>query len=70
MSGTPIKEGDIIEVHGKVEWGGVVAYSEMGCGFRFETDDSDSAYTFSHGWGESQEVDPEKGFKIVGSIYE
>jgi len=68
ISKTPIKEGDIVLVHDKLEWGGVVIYNDKGCGFCFENDDND-AYSFSHGWGEGQASEPEDSWKVVGSIY-
>ncbi len=69
-NGTPIKEGDIIAVGRKLEWGGVVTYSKFGCGFTFDDEDiHKESYTFSHGWGESQESNPEDSWEVIGSIY-
>lgn len=66
--GNPIREGDIITVHNKIEWGGVVIYNEKGCGFCFESEDMGD-YVFGHGWGEGQQSYPEKSWEKVGSIY-
>lgn len=65
---TPIKEGDIIAVLGKLDWGGVVIYNNQACGFCFESEDIGTA-SFAHGWGESQESEPEEAWEILGSIY-
>jgi len=70
FDGTEIKEGDIIVVDGNLEWGGVVAYSKFGCGFTFDCEDiAERTYTFSHGWGEGQESEPEEEWEVIGSIY-
>ena len=66
--GVDIREGDIIEVMDKIEWGGVVVYNEKGCGFAFDYKGMGD-WTFSHSWGEGQECEPEDDWKIVGSIY-
>lgn len=68
INGKDIREGDIIEVHGKISWGGVITYNNKGCGFCFD-DNGEDEYTFSHGWGESQESTPEDNWRVVGSIY-
>ena len=69
-NGTPIKEGDIVLIGGKLEWGGVITYSKFGCGFTFDDEDiHKESYTFSHGWGESKESNPEDSWELIGSIY-
>jgi hypothetical protein len=68
IDGTPIKEGDIVKVYDKIEWGGIVTYNEKACGFCFDEEDI-GEYSFAWGWGESQESHPEESWKVVGSIY-
>ena len=68
-NGVDIREGDIILVEDNLDYGGIVIYNEFGCGFCFENEGyNQSEYTFSHGWGESQEMSTDE-WKIVGSIY-
>ena len=68
-NGMDIKEGDIILVDDRLDYGGVVIYNEFGCGFCFEYEDyNTSEYTFSYDWGEGQECSTEF-WEIVDSIY-
>lgn len=68
LNGRKIKEGDIIKVDGKIEWGGIVTYNEKACGFCFDDEDV-GEYSFAWGWGEGQESYPEESWEVVGSIY-
>jgi len=70
MNGRMIREGDIVLIDGKLDWGGVVVYNPKGCGFCFEDQVGEyDGYAFAHGWGEAQESDPEDDWEVAGSIY-
>ncbi len=70
IKGRPIKEGDIIVDAGRIDQPEVVVYNKRACAFCFDTGYNDTeAYSFAHGWGESQLNEPEEAFEIVGTIY-